>query len=90
MDNYNFEDDVNNLYTEIIFNWSQIREYEEVMNVLDMETNTLCVKLKENNPMLRDEFVQARVLTILLVMFIMVSSFVIIDGDNNHNVGDIL
>ena len=62
------------VYMNVIFNWSTISQNRQVMNGLDIETNTLCYYFKTQNPSLRDSYVQAHVLSLLLMMWIIIAT----------------
>ena len=66
-----FVKNVTNIFLYVIFNWGKISQNRDIMNVLDVNTNSMCKKLKIQNPNMRDEFVQAHVYTLLLMMIFM-------------------
>jgi hypothetical protein len=57
----------------VIFIWRYLQQNLQVMETLDMSTNSMCRVIKVNNPTLRDDFVQARVLTFLFMTCVMMS-----------------
>lgn len=80
MNNFTYIDADNNhvskLFTEIfmniIFNWSNIQQNEQIMSCLDMHTNTFCASIKTANPMMRDAFIQAHVLSITTMIILII------------------
>lgn len=86
------------IFLNVIFNWSEISQNQQVMSALDMRQNSMCRYYKSINPTIRDSFVQAHVLTVLLMMFLIVAMPIqnVFDetGDNNahllHESGSIV
>ena len=72
-DYQNIEKTMSRIFLNAIFNWEQIRESSSVMQVLNMETNSMCRHMKASNPSMRDQFIQAYVLSFLLMLFLIVS-----------------
>ena len=64
---------VDETYTTIISNWNTIKDNTEIMNVLNIDTNSMCQYIKQTNPSLSDTMIQARALTLLLFMIIFVN-----------------
>lgn len=62
------EKTMSTIFLHVLFNWNKIKENEQVMNCLDMNTNSLCRKLKQSNPSQRDGYVQAHTLSFLFMM----------------------
>lgn len=62
------------VYLNVIFNWHTISQNQQVMDGLDMNTNTMCHYFKTHNPSLRDSYVQAHVLSVLLMTWIIVAT----------------
>jgi len=56
------------IFLHMLLNWHKIKEIEQVMNTLDMNTNSLCISLKNNDPTLRDHFIQAYVLSFFILV----------------------
>ena len=56
------------IFLNVLFNWNSIKEIPHVMSCLDMNTNSLCRQLKQNDPTQRDGFIQAHVLSFLILM----------------------
>lgn len=69
----NFEEIICNFFMNVIFNWNNISQNPHVMNVVNMNDNILCQKLKSENPSMKDSFIQAHVVTILILMYILMS-----------------
>lgn len=69
---------IGKIFLEVIFNWSNIRTNETIMNTLSMETNTFCKRFKEKNKYMHDELIQAHVLALLLLLLM-----IIIQNNNN-------
>lgn len=72
IDYQNIEKTMSRIFLSVIFSWNQLRENEEVMNILNMNTNNMCRHIKNTHPNLRDQFIQAYVLSFLLVLFLVV------------------
>jgi len=74
----NIGSDVNKLITKVflhvIFNWHSISQNQEIMEGLDMESNTMCRRLKNQNPSLHDSYVQVHVLSTQLMMLLVITS----------------
>lgn len=68
-----FEKNMMDIYLRVIFNWNTISKNEHIMKVLNMNTNNICKKIKNNNRNMRDSFVQAYVFSILIIMIFAVS-----------------
>jgi len=66
-----FIKNVTNIFLYVIFNWATISQNEHIMKTLDINTNSMCRKLKLQNPNMRDEFIQAHTYTLLLMMIFM-------------------
>ena len=62
-----------NTFISIIFDWENIKKNKKMMDTLNMETNTLCIRLKEQNPSMRNSFIQAHVLALLMMMMTIIS-----------------
>jgi hypothetical protein len=62
------------VYLNVIFNWSSISQNQEVMNVLDIDTNTMCCHFKTQNPSLPDSYVQGLVLSFILMIWIVIAT----------------
>jgi hypothetical protein len=60
------------IFLSVIFNWNTINQDEQIMNVLNIESNGFCIHLKRVYPTMRDEFIQAKALTMLIIMYIMI------------------
>jgi len=68
-----FEKNMMDIYLRVIFNWSTISQNEHIMKVLNMNTNNICKKIKNNNRNVRDSFVQAYVFSMLVMTIFSVS-----------------
>jgi hypothetical protein len=68
-----FEDMTSHTFLHIIYNWATIRQNSQLMNILDMQANTMCRYFKQLNPLVIDSFIQARVLTFVLLIFCIIS-----------------
>lgn len=72
-----FQEDLGKLmsdvFVNVIFNWSTLSQDPQIMNVVDMNRNSLCQKLKAENPTMRDSFIQAHVVSILILFMIVLS-----------------
>ncbi len=62
-----------NTFINIIFNWESIKQNTLLMESLNMKSNSLCQKLKEQNPTMRNSFIQAHVLALLMMMINIIS-----------------
>jgi hypothetical protein len=73
----NLQQDVEKLmstiFLNVLFNWNVIKENTQVMCCLDMNTNGLCRQLKQNDPTQRDGFIQAHVLSFLIIMMYVIN-----------------
>lgn len=56
------------IFLHVLFNWNVIKENAQTMAYLDMNTNSLCRQLKQNDPTQRDGYIQAHVLSLLITM----------------------
>ena len=61
------------LYLTVIFNWPVLSQNNDIMQVLDMESNILCKTHKELYPSLRDSFIQCHILTQMISIWIIMS-----------------
>jgi hypothetical protein len=61
------------VYLNVIFNWPIISQNQEIMQVLNMETNLLCKTHKELYPSLRDSFIQTYILTQMITIWTILS-----------------
>ena len=70
-------EDMNNLTDKVLINvmlkWHDIQENQEIMDGLRMDKNTMCIYFKNQNPLLDDSYIQARVLTFLLMMILSIT-----------------
>lgn len=71
---FDFETIMNRLFMNILFNWDSIKCKSNIMSSVDMDTNNLCIYFKEQNPMIRDSFIQAYVLSFYIVMLHIIGS----------------
>lgn len=62
------DDVMDNLYIKVLSNWHNIQKQVDVMNVLNMETNGLCIKMRKEQPDVSNKNIQAKVFTILFMM----------------------
>jgi len=60
------------IFLSVIFNWHTINQDEQIMSGLNIESNGFCIHLKRLYPTMRDEFIQAKALTLLIIMYIMI------------------
>jgi hypothetical protein len=67
----NLESITTNVYLNIILNWDTISSEQQIMDCLN--NNTMCSYFKQQYPMLKDSFIKARVLTVLLMMYYILS-----------------
>ena len=57
-------------YANVINNWDEICAYDpSILVVLDMNTNSLCHYFKQSDPLIGDTHIQARVLTVMMIMY---------------------
>lgn len=64
---------ITKVFLTVTINWNNISLDNDTMNVLNMETNSLCKHFKEQNPTLTDIFIQSYVLTMYMIMIIFLS-----------------
>lgn len=62
------------VYLNVVFNWPTICQNQQIMTALDMDTNAMCRYHKSQNPSLRDSYIQAHVLSLLLVLWIIIAT----------------
>ena len=55
------------IFTEVLFNWSVIRQDKQIMDMLDMKNNNICINLKHTNPNINNQIIQAYALTASLM-----------------------
>lgn len=65
---FDFEATMNQLFIHILSNWNTIKYNSDIMSAVNMDTNSLCRYFKEQNPTICTSFVQAYVLSFLIVM----------------------
>jgi hypothetical protein len=63
---------MNQIYLSIISNWNNIENDISIMNALNMENNTTCIKYKEQYENVEDKYIQAYVLTQYLILYCIV------------------
>jgi len=63
---------MNEIYVNISMNWDSIKKNDNIMNTLDINTNTLCKKLKSVHNELNDDMIKMRTFTIMMMLFMMV------------------
>lgn len=71
---FDIETTINQLFMNILFNWDNIKILPDVISAVNMETNNMCKIFKEQNPTMRDSFIQAFALSFLIVMMHVVES----------------
>lgn len=64
-----FEEIYNEILPNVIKNWEVLCKDDKVIESIDMNTNTLCQKIKFNNPNLDDSIIQIHAFTNLLTLF---------------------
>jgi len=69
----NLDKTMGRLFLSALLNWHNLSQDQNVMSVLSMENNSLCRKIKQQNPTYHDSFVQAHVLTLMLTLFLVIS-----------------
>lgn len=57
------------VFLNVLFNWTTIKQNEQIMNLLNMETNSMCRLFKNQNPTLHDVYIQANVFSLLLMLW---------------------
>ena len=66
----------------VIFNWSTIKQDINVMDILDMRTNEMCIQLKNRNPTMKDSHIQAYAYTVLIMMaYVLINPIPYISND---------
>lgn len=55
------------IFTEVLFNWNVIRQDKQIMDMLDMKNNNICINLKHTNPNIDNQIIQAYALTTSLM-----------------------
>jgi hypothetical protein len=69
VDNYiDVEAQLNKMFMYVLLSWDKIRQVSNIMSVLNMNTNKMCMMLKEQRPMMYDSHIQAYVLSFLFTM----------------------
>lgn len=71
IDNHNIIDnnnDMEKIFLEISKNWNELEENEIVKEMIDMKTNNLCKQMKNDNPHLRNSYIQSLVFTFIYTM----------------------
>ena len=70
--------DIDKVMTEIhlnvIYNWNVVKQDTDIMNILDMDTNKMCIFLKQTNPYQDDSFIQSYIMTMMIMMLYIVAS----------------
>lgn len=61
------------IHNNVVFNWPSLSRNDQVKQFVNMETNSMCMNLKTQNPGFRDSYIQAHVLSMLFTMLIIVS-----------------
>ena len=64
----NIDHTLSRIFLEIIFNWDQIKDNCNVMETVNMNTNTMCKYMKLNNCNVDNHIIQAYVLSFLIVL----------------------
>jgi hypothetical protein len=68
-----FEELVSDMYSRVISNWDTIQQDQHIMNILNMNTNSMCIKIKDQHPTINDSYIQAYVFTIMATMIVVTS-----------------
>jgi len=61
-------DDFKSILSHVVMNWDAIISDRYVAEVLDMDLNKFCKKMKQANPYMMDTMIQANILSWLLFM----------------------
>ena len=81
----NIDQVMKEVYLNVIFNWATISTDQSIMNVLDIETNSMCRWYKSRYPDMRDSFIQAHVFTMLMMfMYILLNPISDPFGDDTN------
>ena len=70
-------DVINQSYNDtdtILDKWSTIQQNKQIMDIMNMNTNQLCIYHKEMNPSLNDSDIQMHVFLMVLVVMIIIAS----------------
>lgn len=78
---------VMDIYLNVIFNWNSINQNVGIREGLCMKNNSMCKYYKMRNPTMRDSFIQAHVLTMLIMLFIIIQLPIgnVFDEDGDAN-----
>jgi hypothetical protein len=71
------EDLILHIYSNVIINWDEICKDVNIIKSLDMNTNELCKKYKLEYKDMKDELIQAYVLTSLIMINIIMTNIII-------------
>ncbi len=78
------------LYMNVLSNWDEIKENQQIVDCIDMKKNDLCQYFKFINPDQTDSQVQASALTIMfIVLLISIKYFDIVIESSNLIIEDI-
>tara|TARA_Y100000780_G_C13596593_1_gene382867 strand:- start:80 stop:361 length:282 start_codon:yes stop_codon:yes gene_type:complete len=79
------------IYLSVVLNWHNIENDISIMEALNMENNTTCIKYKEEYGNIEDKYIQAYVLTQYLILYCIVCNInkeindnIIIENNNNE------
>lgn len=61
------------IYLSVIFSWPSLSQNQQLMDILDMKKNTLCIYHKEHNQELENYMIQSFVFSIMLTIWFFVS-----------------
>lgn len=71
------------IYEYLMSNWDDIENDKDVMNILDVNTNNMCIHYKNIDPTLDDKHVQIKALTLLFTLLLLMFNM------TNDNIIDI-
>jgi len=66
--NMDMDMDMERIFLEISKNWNELEKNETVKEMVDMKTNNLCKQIKNDNPHLRNSYIQSLVFTFIYTM----------------------
>ena len=71
--NKNMYNTVSYIHKHVVSQWDDIKNNTDIMNVLDVDKNNMCRYYKTNNPDLDVKHIQARTLTLLFSMLLIIA-----------------
>lgn len=71
--NKNTYETVSYIHNHIITRWDDVKNNNDIMNVLDIDKNTMCKYYKSVHPNTDDIDIQARTLTLLFAMLLIIA-----------------